>query len=127
MALYYQNNNDLAAQKLKAESETRESRRDRRGRDRDRDKGGRKSRKNNENMVRFFFNLGKRDKLKKTDVLDIINQATKKSKKRADIGDIEVFEKFSFFEVEKSLEKDILNNIAAMKFKGKEMRAEVAN
>jgi len=131
LALYYQNNNDLAAQKLKAESETRESRRDRRGRDRDRDrdrdKGGRKSRKNNENMVRFFFNLGKRDKLKKTDVLDIINQATKKSKKRADIGDIEVLEKFSFFEVEKSFEKDILNNIAAMKFKGKEMRAEVAN
>ena len=127
LALYYQNNNDLAAQKLKAESETKENRRDRRGRDRDRDKGGRKSRKNNENMVRFFFNLGKRDKLKKTDVLDIINQATKKSKKRADIGDIEVLEKFSFFEVEKSFEKDILNNIAAMKFKGKEMRAEVAN
>ena len=127
LALYYQNNNDLAAQKLKAESETRESRRDRRGKDRDRDKGSRKSRKNNENMVRFFFNLGKRDKLKKTDVLDIINQATKKSKKRADIGDIEVLEKFSFFEVEKSFEKDILNNIAAMKFKGKEMRAEVAN
>jgi len=127
LALYYKNNNDLAAQKLKAESETRESRRDRRGRDQDRDKGGRKSRKNNENMVRFFFNLGKRDKLKKTDVLDIINQATKKSKKRADIGDIEVLEKFSFFEVEKSFEKDILNNIAAMKFKGKEMRAEVAN
>ena len=127
LALYYKNNNDLAAQKLKAESETRESRRDRKGRDRDRDKGGRKSRKNNENMVRFFFNLGKRDKLKKTDVLDIINQATKKSKKRADIGDIEVLEKFSFFEVEKSFEKDILNNIAAMKFKGKEMRAEVAN
>ena len=73
LALYYKNNNDLAAQKLKAESETRESRRDRRGRDRDRDKGGRKSRKNNENMVRFFFNLGKRDKLKTTDVLDIIN------------------------------------------------------
>ncbi len=127
LALYYKNNNDLAAQKLKAESETKESRRDGRGRDRDRDKGGRKSRKNNENMVRFFFNLGKRDKLKKTDVLDIINQATKKSKKRADIGDIEVLEKFSFFEVEKSFEKDILNNIAAMKFKGKEMRAEVAN
>ena len=127
LALYYKNNNDLAAQKLKAESETKESRRDRRGRDRDRDKGGRKPRKNNENMVRFFFNLGKRDKLKKTDVLDIINQATKKSKKRADIGDIEVLEKFSFFEVEKSFEKDILNNIAAMKFKGKEMRAEVAN
>lgn len=125
MALYYQNNNDLSTQKLKAEDETRGSRRDRKGRDRDR--GGRKSRKNNENMVRFFFNLGKRDKLKKIDVLDIINQATKKSKKKADIGDIEVLEKFSFFEVEKSFQNDILHNLSSMKFRGKEMRAEVAN
>lgn len=78
-------------------------------------------------MVRFFFNLGKRDKLKKIDVLDIINQATKKSKKKADIGDIEVLEKFSFFEVEKSFQNDILHNLSSMKFRGKEMRAEVAN
>jgi ATP-dependent RNA helicase DeaD len=34
--------------------------------------------------------------------LDIINQSTKKSGKKADIGDIEILEKFSFFEVEKS-------------------------
>lgn len=122
LALYYKNNNDLATQKLKEES--RENRRDR---GRRRDKDSRKSRKNNADMVRFFFNLGKRDKLKKTDILDIINHATKKSKKRADIGDIEILEKFSFFEVEKSFKNEILNNIATMQFKGKEMRAEIAN
>lgn len=126
LALYYQNNNDLSAQKLKHESDVKESRRER-GRSREREKGGRKERKNNADMVRFFFNLGKRDKLKKVDMLDIINQATKKSKKRADIGDIEILEKFSFFEVEKSFKNDILHNLATMKFKGKEMRAEVAN
>lgn len=126
LGLYYKNNNDLASQKLKKEDDIKESRRER-GRRREREKGGRKERKNNADMVRFFFNLGKRDKLKKTDVLDIINQATKKSKKKADIGDIEVLEKFSFFEVEKSFKNEILHNIAAMKFKGKEMRAEVAN
>lgn len=124
LALYYKNNNDLATQKLKKEDEVKESRRER-GRRRERD--GKKSKKNNANMVRFFFNLGKRDKLKKVDMLDIINQATKKSKKRADIGDIEILEKFTFFEVEKTFKNDILHNIAAMKFKGKEMRAEVAN
>lgn len=78
-------------------------------------------------MVRFFFNLGKRDQLKKVDMLDIINKSTKKSKKRADIGDIEILDKFTFFEVEKSFKNEILNNISSMKFKGKEMRAEVAN
>ena len=123
MALYYRDNNDLAVQKLKEENH-KEGRRDRSKRDR---KDGRKPRKNNADMIRFFFNLGKRDKLKKTDMLDIINQATKKSKKRADIGDIEILEKFSFFEVEKSFKNEVLNNISSLKFRGKEMRAEVAN
>ena len=123
MALYYRDNNDLAVQKLKEENH-KEGRRDRSKRDR---KDGKKPRKNNADMVRFFFNLGKRDKLKKTDMLDIINQATKKSKKRADIGDIEILEKFSFFEVEKSFKNEVLNNISSLKFRGKEMRAEVAN
>ena len=123
MALYYRDNNDLAIQKLKEENH-KEGRRDRSRRDR---KDGRKPRKNNADMIRFFFNLGKRDKLKKTDMLDIINQATKKSKKRADIGDIEILEKFSFFEVEKSFKNEVLSNISSLKFRGKEMRAEVAN
>ena len=123
MALYYRDNDDLAVQKLKEENH-KEGRRDRSRRDR---KDGRKPRKNNADMIRFFFNLGKRDKLKKTDMLDIINQATKKSKKRADIGDIEILEKFSFFEVEKSFKNEVLNNISSLKFRGKEMRAEVAN
>ncbi len=123
MALYYRDNNDLAVQKLKEENH-KEGRRDRSKRDR---KDGKKPRKNNADMVRFFFNLGKRDKLKKTDMLDIINQATKKSKKRADIGDIEILEKFSFFEVEKSFKNEVLSNISSLKFRGKEMRAEVAN
>ena len=122
MALYYRDNNDLAVQKLKEENH-KEGRRERR---RER-KDGRKPRKNNADMIRFFFNLGKRDKLKKTDMLDIINQATKKSKKRADIGDIEILEKFSFFEVEKSFKNEVLNNISSLKFRGKEMRAEVTN
>ena len=122
MALYYRDNNDLAIQKLKEEN-YKEGRKERR---RDR-KDGRKPRKNNADMIRFFFNLGKRDKLKKTDMLDIINQTTKKSKKRADIGDIEILEKFSFFEVEKSFKNEVLNNISSLKFRRKEMRAEVAN
>jgi ATP-dependent RNA helicase DeaD len=33
-------------------------------------------------MVRFFFNLGKKDHLKKLDVLDIINKATLEKAKK---------------------------------------------
>ncbi|MDD1549257.1 DEAD/DEAH box helicase [Riemerella anatipestifer] len=129
LALYYKNRNDLSDQKLKKEGDIKESRREgRRDKgERSRDRGGRKGKKSNSDMVRFFFNLGKRDQLKKVDMLDIINKSTKKSKKRADIGDIEILDKFTFFEVEKSFKNEILNNISSMKFKGKEMRAEVAN
>ncbi len=86
-----------------------------------------KPKRRNENMTRFFFNLGKRDNLKKMDMLEIINKATAKSKKRADIGDIEILEKFSFFEVEKSFKDEVLKGLQTQKFKGKDMRAEVAN
>ncbi|MCJ7932738.1 MAG: DEAD/DEAH box helicase [Chryseobacterium sp.] len=145
LALYYKDKHDLAEQKFSSRDDDY-SRRDRgrdrdreRGRDRDsrdsrgdrgrdRDRGG-KPRRKDESMVRFFFNLGKKDHLKKLDVLDIINKATGdgKSKKRAEIGDIEILEKFSFFEVEKSFKDNVLSNIQSMKFKGKDMRAEVAN
>ena len=84
----------------------------------------RKPRKNNGDMVRFFFNLGKRDHLKKIDMLEIINKSTAKSKKRPDIGDIEILEKFSFFEVEKSYKDEVLKGLQTQKFKGKELRAE---
>lgn len=147
LALYYKDKHDLVEQKFSSRDDDyprrdRDRGRDRdrdRGRDRDnrsgdRDRGGRersgKPRRKNEDMVRFFFNLGKKDQLKKLDVLDIINKATtpaEGSKKRAEIGDIEILEKFSFFEIEKSFKGELLNNIASMKFKGKDMRAEEAN
>jgi len=151
MATYYQNSNDLVEQKFGSRDD-KPGRRDRdsrdgrdRGRDRDggsfRDRGDRggdrreggdrnrdrKPKRRNEDMVRFFFNLGKKDQLKKVDMLEIINKATSKSKKRADIGEIEILDKFSFFEIEKSYKNEVLDGLTSMKFRGKEMRAEVAN
>ena len=135
LALYYKDRNDLQEMRLSNERDIPGSRRERgrdrdrggRDRDRDRDRKGGGKRRNNENMTRFFFNLGKRDQLKKMDMLEIINKATSKSKKHADIGDIEILEKFSFFEVDKSFKEEVLKGIATQKFKGKDMRAEVAN
>lgn len=124
LALYYKDKNDLSAIKLSdKESDSNHDRR----RDRKNGRSSRDKKRNSENMTRFFFNLGKRDKLRKIDMLDIINKATSKFKKRVDIGDIEILDKFSFFEVDKNFKNEILNNISYMKFKGKEIRAEVAN
>ena len=142
VAMFYKDKNDLVDQKFNADDRGGDSRRDRdRGRDRGRDRdrgdrrefsrdGGRdrdrKPRRNSGDMVRFFFNLGKKDQLKKMDMLEIINKSTAKSKKRPDIGDIEILEKFSFFEVEKSFKDEVLRGMQSQKFKGKEMRAEIA-
>ena len=124
LALYYKDKNDLSAIKLSdKESGSNHDRR----RDRKNGRSSRDKKRNSENMTRFFFNLGKRDKLRKIDMLDIINKATSKSKKRVDIGDIEILDKFSFFEVDKNFTNEILTTISYMKFNGQEMRAEVAN
>ena len=138
LAMYYKDRNDLVEAKFnggddRGSRRERGRERERRGEPRERREGGRdggrdrKSRRNSENMVRFFFNLGKRDQLKKMDMLEILNKATSKSKKRADIGDIEILEKFSFFEIEKSFKDEVLRGLETQKFKGKDMRAEVAN
>lgn len=127
ISMYYQDKPDLAAMEFRGD-DGGDSRRERRDRDRgrERDRGG-KPKRRNENMVRFFFNLGKRDNLKKVDMLDIINKATKKSRRRPDIGEIEILDKFSFFEVEKDAKNEILSNFSSMKFQGKELRAEIAS
>lgn len=118
IALHYQKCNDLKEVDFTEEREKS----GRRNRDR---RSGRK--RQNPDMVRFFFNLGKKDRLKKMDVLTIINQSLKKSSRKPDIGDIEILEKFSFFEVEKKYEKEVLKGMNNNKFKGKTMRLEVAN
>lgn len=128
LSMYYKDKNDMEVQKYNRDEEKREFRRDRHDRDRtSRDRKVRKQSRTNENMVRFFFNLGKRDNLKKLDMLDIINKATKNSKRKPDIGEIEILDKFSFFEVDKNYKNEIMSNISTIKFRGKEGRAEVAN
>jgi ATP-dependent RNA helicase DeaD len=69
LALYYKDKHDLVEQKLAAETMTTqeetvdvtetETEGDRDRERRDRDRGG-KPRRKDENMVRFFFNLGKK-------------------------------------------------------------------
>lgn len=122
---YYDRKNDMEIADLRESSYDSERRGERRGRQREGRRGGRRERR--EDMIRFFFNLGKRDQVRKGDILDIINKSTKKSSRRPDIGEIEILDKFSFFEVEKDFKRDVIRNIGNQKFKGREMRVEIAN
>lgn len=81
--------------------------------------------RNNTSFERLFLNLGKRDQLKKTDIIDLVNQNTQGE--RAEIGEIDIRDKFSFFELEKNFVDRMLKNIQNKEFNGKSIGLERAN
>ncbi len=133
---FYKNEKDITPiDKNERFSDRDSDRPSKRGRDRDRDRNrkdrkdskdgkSKRSNKKNANFTRFFFNLGKRDNLNKVTVIDLINKNTKGA--RADIGDIDIRDKFTFFEVDSNYTDQLLKKINQLSFNGKNMSLEIA-
>jgi ATP-dependent RNA helicase DeaD len=68
--------------------------------------------------------LGKRDNLNKVTIIDLINKNTKGA--RADIGEIDIRDKFTFFEVDSNYSNQLLKKINQLSFNGKNMSLEIA-
>ncbi len=113
----------------------RRRRDDRGGRDRDRgsrnDRGGRergdrgdRGNRGNYEFSRFFFNMGKKNGVGKRTIIDLINQHM--PGKSVEIGNIEVLKGFSFFEVDKRYERDILKNFKNATYKGQRVGIDIA-
>ena len=117
----------------------RGSRDERRGRDRDSkygdrdrgrrdDRGGRGGRdrggRGGYEFSRFFFNMGKKNGVSKRTVIDLINQNM--PGKSVEIGSIEVLKGFSFFEVDKKYEKEIITAFKSATYKGQRVGIELA-
>ena len=98
--------NERAAERGKKSSTSR-NRKDRKD-SKDGNKRNRKSKKGN--FTRFFFNLGKRDNLNKV----------------TDIGEIDIRDKFTFFEVDANYTDQLLKKINQLSFNGKNMSLEIA-
>jgi ATP-dependent RNA helicase DeaD len=73
---------------------------------------------------RFFFNLGKKDGINKRKIIDMVNQHL--PNKNVEIGDIEVMKSFSFFEVDRRFEKQVLNAFQNAKYNGKRLGVDIA-
>lgn len=121
---FYQKEKDIAPidknEQFSDKENGRKSRKDRKD-----TKGGKGKRtKKNGNFTRFFFNLGKRDNLNKVTIIDLINKNTRGA--RADIGDIDIRDKFSFFEVDSNYTDQLLKKINKLSFNGKNMSLEIA-
>jgi ATP-dependent RNA helicase DeaD len=123
----------------------RNSSRDRDGRER-RDDGGRERRsgdrfeRNNrsqsrersksgkfsgENMTRLFFNLGKKDRVNPGDIVGAITGES--NIKGSQIGQIDIFDKYSFVEVPQDVVDKVMTGMKNNKIKGKTVNIEIAN
>ncbi|AOW19292.1 DEAD/DEAH box helicase [Urechidicola croceus] len=109
---YYKNASDL--------NDISSSRRDRRDRDDSR------GRRDNENMTRFFINIGRKDKLNPARLIGLINEQN--ITKNIEIGQIEILDTFSFFELDKNFTNETLaafTRDSDVEFEGRGVNVEV--
>ncbi len=83
------------------------------------------SRKSSDAYSRLFINVGKADKVGSGDLIGLIN--TKMKGTTINIGKIELLRNFSFIEVDKEYEQEVINKLSRAKLKGKTIGLEVAN
>lgn len=86
------------------------------------ERGGRK--RGGYEFSRFFFNLGKKNGINKRKIIDLVNEHL--PAKSVEIGDIEVMKNFSFFEVDKRYEKQIMKAFSNANYKGQKMGIDLA-
>ncbi len=139
---YYENAPDINVDEANYnERDSRRGGRDR-GRRRDRndrgrrDRGGRNDRAGRDQgrrdrgerggyeFSRFFFNMGKKNGISKRTIIDLINQNI--PGKSVEIGNIEVLKGFSFFEIDKRYERELISAFKNASFKGQRIGVEVA-
>lgn len=90
----------------------------------DRSSSGRR-RETNENMSRFFINLGRKDRLNPAKLMGLINEQG--ISKSVEIGAIDILDTFSFFEIDKNFEGDTLDAFSAnnAEFNGRRVNVEI--
>jgi ATP-dependent RNA helicase DeaD len=84
------------------------------------DRGGR----GNYEFSRFFFNMGKKNGIGKRTIIDMINQNM--PNRNIEIGSIEILKGFSFFEVDKRYENEVLKAFKDATYKGQRIGIDIA-
>lgn len=96
-------------------------------RDRDRGKGkkqGRGKHSGEANMVRLFLSLGKKDKISKGDIVGGISGLA--GIDSSNIGVIDIYDKFSFVEVDTHFLNKVLSKVNGNKIKSRKVSVEIA-
>lgn len=90
-----------------------------------REEGKRGRQKSSKGMARLFINTGKKHKLSVGDILGAITGECGVQGKH--IGTIDMFDKFSFIEIDEDYEKKVLKKLQNKRIKGRKVNIEVAN
>lgn len=128
---YYKNARDVNVDSLRERNDRRDKRDsregdDRRGRDKGREeRGSRDDRdRRSENFTRLYISAGSRDDLTPARLMGMINESLDSSD--AEVGKIDIMRNFSFFEIEKKKEADLLKALNGADFDGKPLLVEVS-
>ncbi|WP_299526955.1 DEAD/DEAH box helicase [uncultured Lutibacter sp.] len=94
-----------------------------RGSDRGSDTRGK--RRDDENMSRFFINIGRKDNLNPARLIGLIND--QKIAKNIEIGQIEILDTFSFFELDKNYQEETIASFKenSADFEGRNVNVEI--
>ena len=86
-----------------------------------------RGRTTDENMTRFFINIGRKDRLNPGKLIGLINDQNIGDK--IDIGSIDILDTFSFFEIDKNYEEATLAAFAENQpdFDGRSVNVEITN
>ncbi|MDD3985257.1 MAG: DEAD/DEAH box helicase [Methanobacterium sp.] len=76
-------------------------------------------------QVRFFINIGRKDRAKARDIIKVVADRTGLSS--GSIGKIDVFDKFSFVEVPQANASEVISAMRGAKIKGRSVNMEPAN
>ncbi|MFK5957691.1 MAG: DEAD/DEAH box helicase [Lutibacter sp.] len=92
---------------------------------RGRDSDTRGKRRDDENMTRFFINIGRKDKLNPARLIGLINE--QKIAKNIEIGQIEILDTFSFFELDKNYKDETITTFQEndVDFEGRSVNVEI--
>jgi ATP-dependent RNA helicase DeaD len=82
-------------------------------------------RRNDENMTRFFVNIGRKDRLNPARLIGLINEQNIAN--NIEIGQIEILDTFSFFELDKNYSKETITAFEEndVEFEGRSVNVEV--
>ncbi len=89
-------------------------------------KNGKESRgrDRNKSFTRFYINLGEKNRLNPARLMGILNENTQN--RSLEIGKIDIMKKFSFFEVDKKFEGDVLQAFKNADFEGIPLVVEIS-